>query len=239
MRPDVHRRRKRTTFSKAQLTELERAFSVIQYPDTKIKESLASLTGLPESKIQVWFQNRRARYFKSKKALRDVSRPTHTPSSSPNAQVVPSFPSPPCLPSPSGYPAPCQPQSTRFSDILETPYAPTAPVAADQASPCSLCGHRGLHQDCFQSPDFTDFFGDAFLHSSLIENLEGFLADPRGSQPVGTRCDVVGPPEGKQVDQGPEQHTDESMNELSDLDLGDFSLSDLEISSEMIDYLLS
>ncbi|KAK9541661.1 hypothetical protein VZT92_001687 [Zoarces viviparus] len=225
---------KRTIFSKAQVRELERAFSVTQYPDIKVKESLASITGLPESRIQVWFQNRRARTFKSKKPTKEVQKPStdylHQSSYTPFPQLVPSLPPTPSLPLP----------------------APTSPVTADHATCCSP--HRpglGVPQDhYYQTPECTDYCHDMFPLGGLnewdlTENFEPFLGDTHGSQPVGNHCAAVGHPGPLESVQGQLDHqslsSNESMDDLSDPcfhHLGHFNLSDLDISAAMFDYHL-
>ncbi|CAD5228387.1 unnamed protein product [Bursaphelenchus xylophilus] len=61
---DSLKRRNRTSFSDKQLNCLEKSFRDSQYPDLKARDQLCKDTGLPESKIQVWFKNRRAKHRK-------------------------------------------------------------------------------------------------------------------------------------------------------------------------------
>ncbi|NIG59991.1 double homeobox protein 4C-like [Pontoporia blainvillei] len=77
--PQDGRRRKRTKFDKNQYKILIEAFESDAYPDINVRIDLANRTQIPEPRIQVWFQNRRARVLLKNTQKEEAQPPVPEP----------------------------------------------------------------------------------------------------------------------------------------------------------------
>ncbi|XP_070558101.1 homeobox protein OTX1 A-like [Ptychodera flava] len=90
--PRNRRRRGRTVYSQDQLDALETVFKSEPYPDIVAREELAQAIGLSEARVQVWFQNKRARIRKFSRQDEEDSLPAKK-KRKPSTSSEPSTPS--------------------------------------------------------------------------------------------------------------------------------------------------
>ncbi|XP_040272259.1 homeobox protein siamois-like [Bufo bufo] len=74
--PSGTQSRKKTIYSNEQIKFLQNQFDCNPYPDFVSKCRISQVTGIPEPNIQVWFQNRRARYLSRRNQIPEKKKPT-------------------------------------------------------------------------------------------------------------------------------------------------------------------